>query len=446
MKKQRKTGLSAAKTVDTLLASTSLTQKERTQLEDAASSLQQVQRRSTAHVFERGEHLERAAAILADELWERWVKMRCGFSARKARLDRAVFRNLTPFKDELVELAVGSTVLGKLSSADPHQIEAAIAFAREHGRLKVTDVTAILKGEDGFDNADAKVDPHDVGGIDGLKALIALKVRDGLKSFIANCQDILADVMMALAGTRIVKKDLAEKTVLTARLARKELESLVEFVTPNPDYPNVIWSTHLPSQTRWKMVADVLYQMGNVETWPDAKVLRAWLEGEVVSALAWATSKSKNPEWLLADPKGKRTPAPVVLASDDDTISVPEMPIDEADVEVLPTLEIADDEWDEVDDDELAAEIQAAEAEELAKAERLAAAVERLRPAMESLGGTVTVASPKASTSKRKPVTAPSLADDDVEQSVDSDRKRALAEADLPSLEDATGGSGPGMR
>jgi hypothetical protein len=446
MKKQSKMARSAPKTVDTLLASTSLTQKERTQLEDAASSLQQVQRRSTAHVFERGEHLERATAILADELWERWVQMRCGFSARKARLDRAVFRNLTSYKDVLVELAVGSTVLGKLSSADPHQIEAAIAFAQEHGRLKVTDVTAILKGEDGSDNAGTKIDPHDVGGIDGLKALIALKVRDGLKSFIGHCEEIRADVLMALAEKRIVKKALADQTVLTARLARKELESLVEFVTPNPNYPNVIWPTHLPNQTRWKLAADVLYRMGNLESWPDAKVLRGWLEGEVVPALVWATSKSKSPEWLLADPKEKSAPAPVVLASDDDTISVPEMPVDEADIKVLPALEIADDDWDDVDDDELAAEIQAAEAEELAKAERLAAAVERLRPAMESLGGTVTIASPKASTSKRKQVATPSLADDYVEQSVNPDRKRALAEADLPSLEEATGESGPGMR
>jgi hypothetical protein len=149
MRTKDKTDMPAPKTVDALLASTALSKKERLQLEDTASKLQQVERRSTAQVFELGEHLERAAEILEDELWERWVKLRCGFTARKARLDRAVFRNLTPYKDVLVELAVGSTVLGKLGSAEQHQIETAIAFAREHGHLKVSDVSTILKGEDG---------------------------------------------------------------------------------------------------------------------------------------------------------------------------------------------------------------------------------------------------------------------------------------------------------
>jgi hypothetical protein len=445
MKQQSKTAKSAPKTVDSLLASTSLTQKERSQLEDAATNLRQVQRRSTADVFERGELLERAATILADELWERWVQMRCGFTARKARLDRAVFRNLTPYKDVLVELAVKSTVLGKLSSADPDQIDAAIAFAREHGHLKVADVTAILKGEDGSDNAEMKIDPHDVGGIDGLKALIALKVREGLKSFIGHCEEILADVMMALAGTRIVKKDLAEKTVLTARLARKELESLIQFVMPNPHAPQTMWPTDIPHDTHWKRVANRLFDMGSVESWPDAKVLRAWLEGEIVPALAWATSKSKNPEWLGADPKVKSAPAPVAMVTDDETISVPERSVDDVYVEVLPGLDIDEDEWDAVDDDELAAGIEAAEAEELAKAESLAAAVERLRPAVASLGGTVSVASSKTPALKRTQVAAPSLVDDEIEPSVDLARRRALAKAGLPSLEEATGQPGSRM-
>ncbi len=445
MRKTDKTTKTAPMTIDTLLASTDLTQKQRHDLEETASKLAQVQRRSTAQVFELGEHLEKAAAILQDDLWERWVQMRCGFSARKARLDRAVFRNLSPYKEVLVELAVGSTVLGKLGPAEPHHIEAAIAFASEHGRLKVSDVTAILNGDGGSDKESAKADPHNVGGINGLKALIALKVRDGLKTFIQHCEEIQADVLMALAGTRIVKKSLAEQTVLKARLARKELESLAEFVTPNPDYPGVIWSTHLPSQTRWKIVADLLYQMGNVETWPDAQKLRPWLEGELVPALAWATSKSKGPEWLVADPKVKSAPAPVAMVTDDENISAPERSVDEVYVEVLPGLDIDEDEWDAVDDDDLAAEIQAVEAEELAKAESLAAAVERLRPAVASLGGTVSVASSKTSAPKRAQVAAPSLVDVEIEPSVDLARKRALAKAGIPSLEEATGQPGSRM-
>ena len=416
MRKTDKTTTTAPKTLDALLAATSLTQKQRHELEDTASKVRQVQRRSTAQVFELGEHLERASEILQDELWERWVKMRCGFTARKARLDRAVFRNLTPHKDVLVELAVGSTALGKLSSAEPNEIEAVIAFAREHGYLKVSDVTAILNGEDGTGKAGEKVDPHDVGGVDGLKALIAIKVREGLKSFIGHCEEIQADVLIALAGKRIVKKELGQQTVLTARLARKELESLIQFVMPNPEYPGAIWTSSLPKQTHWASLADLLFQMGSVDSWPDSKVLRDWLEGEVVPALAWATSNAKNPEWLLADPKEKSGLAPVTI-----------------DVEQASATSAKHPDREQDGDD-----INVSEAEELAKTTRLEAAAERLGPAVASLGGTVSVAKPKASTLKRSEVAAPPLANEDLASSAVLSKKLALAEAGLPSLEEAT--------
>jgi hypothetical protein len=83
------------KTLDALLASTSLTQIELHELESTATKLQQVSRRSTEQVFELGRHLERASEILEDNLWTKWVKMRCGYTARNAGLYRAVHRNMT---------------------------------------------------------------------------------------------------------------------------------------------------------------------------------------------------------------------------------------------------------------------------------------------------------------------------------------------------------------
>ncbi|WP_414815583.1 hypothetical protein [Rhizobium sp. IY2] len=271
------------------------------QLEETAMFLISVSRRSTEETFKLGEHLERAAGLLPEVTLEKWAVERCGYTARHVRTQRAVFRNLRRYKDILVELAVGPTVLGKLSAAEPEQIEQAIGIAAQNGKLRVQDVAAIMAGSKNEANAKPQVDPYDVGGIDGLKAIIAIKVRDGLKAFIGHLEEIRTHVSEALPKKNIVKKTLAEKTHLTARLAHKELESLAQFVMPHSNAAYVISCTPLPRKSRWAEVSGLLYKMGSETTWPDKGELRAWLETEVVPILEWATSKSSAPAWPGAE-------------------------------------------------------------------------------------------------------------------------------------------------
>ncbi|SIR37638.1 hypothetical protein SAMN05880590_1211 [Rhizobium sp. RU35A] len=158
----------------------------KSRLESTAIFLISATRRSTEQTFELGEHLEQAATLLPDGTVEQWAAERCGYTARHIRTLRATARNLVAYKEVLVELAVGPTVVGKLSSASPEQIEQAIGVARETGRLRVQDVTAIISGSKEGAEQEEEVDPFDVGGPDGLKAIVALKVREGMKSFIAH--------------------------------------------------------------------------------------------------------------------------------------------------------------------------------------------------------------------------------------------------------------------
>jgi hypothetical protein len=237
-----------------------------------------------------------------------------------------------------------------------------------------------------------------------------------------------------LADKRIVKKDLGEKTVLIARLARKELESLIQFVRPNPHAPQVTWPTDLPNGTYWRHLADLLYQMGSIDSWPDSKVLRAWLEREIVPALTWATSKAKDPAWLLADPRPKSAPAPVLVEAAPAAAPL----VEKAEAE-LGGNNVAD--FDEV------------EVGDLARAERLEAAVKRLGPAVASLGGMVTLATPGQVSAKRSEVTPPPMMVEDAEAPQGGlrrpafiDKSRELAMADLPSLEDALREPGARMR
>lgn len=263
----------------------------KSRLESTAILLISATRRSTEETFELGEHLEKAATLLPEGTVETWAAERCGYTARHIRTLRATARNLGAYRQVLVELAVGPTVVGKLSSANPEQIDQAISVARETGRLRVQDVTAIISGSKEGAEQEEEVDPFDVGGPDGLKAIVALKGREGMKSFIMHVNEIRSQVEEALPKQNIVKKALVEKTAMTARLARAELKSLAEFVTPHPEAAHHINSTLLPACTKWSAVGDLLYTMGSEETWPDKAGLRAWLENEVLPNLNWVSPK-----------------------------------------------------------------------------------------------------------------------------------------------------------
>ncbi len=264
-------------------------------LEDEAKLLIGARRRSTEEAFEFGERLEKIALLLPEGTLEKWAVECCGYTARHTRAMRAVFRNLSAYRQILVALAVGPTVLGKMSGATPEQVEQIIGFASTHDRLRVQDVTAMIAGSKSDVDENPERDPYDLGGVDGLKAIIAIKVRDGLKSFVGHIEEIRAHVVEALPKNNIVKKDLAEKTHLTARLAHRELESLVQFVQPHPNAKHTMSSTALPTKSGWEKISRLLYKMGSETYWPDKAELRIWLETEVVPLLDWAAPEKVGP-------------------------------------------------------------------------------------------------------------------------------------------------------
>ncbi|MGV2114548.1 hypothetical protein ACQZ46_25260 [Agrobacterium salinitolerans] len=271
-------------------------------LESSAAHIFDLGRRTTEQTFELGDHLAQAADLLADGRFDKWVKMRCGLAPRSGRNYMAVFRNLGHVRDELVDLSVGATVLFHLSSATDDQVKAAIAFAEENGRLQVADVKAILAGgEEGGDKA-GKDDQFWTGGVGGLKALIAAKIRDGLKAFIEHVVTICKAVEAALSRSRVIKEALAKEIQDIARVARQELENLALFIEPELDYGRNTKPTKFPKKTGWAEVNDTLYTLGGVDGWPKSKDMRDWLALHVLPVLGWAVSKERKPEWPLAAP------------------------------------------------------------------------------------------------------------------------------------------------
>lgn len=292
------------------------TEQMREQLETSAARIFDLGRRTTEQTFELGDHLARAADLLADGRFDRWVKMRCGLAARSARNYMAVFRNLDQFRDELVDHSVGATALFHLSSATPEQVKAAITFAEENGRLQVADVKAILAGDEEGDDKPEKGDQYRVGGVGGLKAVIADKVREGLKAFIGHVLTICEAIEAALAKPRVIKEALAKEIQDTARVARQELESLALFIEPELDWGRNTRPTKFPKGSGWAEVNDTLYTLGGVDSWPKSKEMPNWLRLHVLPVLGWAVSKERKPEWPLAAPSAPASEPAVPAEAD----------------------------------------------------------------------------------------------------------------------------------
>ena len=296
-------------------------------LESSASRITALGRRTTEQTFELGDYLEDAATLLSEGTFAKWVKTRCNIAGRTASGYVSVYRNLSDFRDELVDLSVGPTVLFHIAHATREQIRKVIDHGQEHGRLRVSDVKDLLaEGKEGEDKP-ASPDVFASGGLKGLKALIALKTREGLKLFVARIRMICEIIEAALAKPRVIKDTLAQQIDDAATLARLELENLAMFIEPVDDPKRFASPVAFPKESPWGAVAEVLTMLGAKETWPKMAALRGWLEETVLPVLAWAISGERKPRWPLA-------PAAV----DGDTAEVETVVVVKTEVDAAPNL------------------------------------------------------------------------------------------------------------
>ena len=329
----------------------------RKRLETSASKIFDLGRRTTEQTFELGDHLDEAAVLLDEGVFDKWVKLRCGIAPRTARGYMAVFRNLPAFRDDLVDLSIGSTVLFHLAHAPHDKVREAIEFAEEHGQLRVADVKAVLAGGEAVEDKTESGDFYGAGGVTGLKALIAVKARDGLKLFVVHIEVIVQAIKTALDQKRVIKEALAREVEDLARVARMELESLAQFVEADSDLRRHPRSTQFPKETEWATINETLQKLGLFDSWPKSKDLPGWLRDEVVPVLEWSISKDRKPKWPLAPPNDAAAVAPVVV---EDRVAVVtgevmtengEAPPDRQALEVIPPLaievEAEDDRLDE---------------------------------------------------------------------------------------------------
>lgn len=275
------------------------------ELEARARSLTDLGRKEADHVFQLGALLEDVSAHIPDGTFGIWVEARCNITARTARNWRGVYRNLGSYRDRVVELAIGPTVLIQLIAAPAEKIEAALAFASAQGRIQVADVRAILGGDEDPGEAETALDAVDLGGVHGLKAMVEERTRDSRTALLHNLAALLKILSGALAEARknrkrIRKNRIAPKAEVHAYHAYELLSSLGMGVGPQSDGKSTM-KVGLPSASRWKQLEALLWRLRDSANWAKTDSLEIWLETVVIPTLAWATSKEKSPAWPLPD-------------------------------------------------------------------------------------------------------------------------------------------------
>lgn len=306
-------------------------------LENKAERIFELGRRSTEQTFLIGDILNEVADVLEGPTFAKWVHSRCGIAARTATGFIAVSRNLEPFRDEMIDLNVSSTVLFTIAHAEPDKIRQVLKLAEEHGQVRVSDARAILS--DGQEKP--RVNPYDIGGVSGLQALIALKSREGQKIFLARIQAIVGVMDAALKAKRLYKEKLQEALMLSAGTARNELRNLTQFVGSSEARSEHQSLVMFPNGSQWARVEAVLTRLSDKERWPKMVDLRKWLETEAVPVLTWVTSK---------DRKAKLTTSDVVEAVDrDDDVEGRHMLEAVPSIDTSELIEVGDELEDEAD-------------------------------------------------------------------------------------------------
>ncbi|QKV18982.1 hypothetical protein [Oricola thermophila] len=253
-------------------------------------------RKTTEAAYEIGAMLHEVKGYMPnDALWRKWVKRKCEMTPRSAENYISLPTKLSDYRERAIENRVPPAALYAMANAEAEVIEDLMGRYERGQRPTVSEVKAFVNGS-ASTSEEAAPDPADVGGLTGLKALGMAKVRTGAKVFADRISGILDAIEPALEphwrGKRVGKSALAKAVQYEARRARSELQSVAVFVEPNEHGPQ--WLVHpviFPSDSGWRNVADTLYRLGGVESWPAADKLGSWLVDDVIPTLEWAIGR-----------------------------------------------------------------------------------------------------------------------------------------------------------
>ncbi|RWL82419.1 MAG: hypothetical protein EOR67_27960 [Mesorhizobium sp.] len=259
--------------------------------EEAREMFALLGRKRTEEVFACGEMLAKVRGKSpSQEVFERWSKQACRLTRRGAGNYIAVHNNLRAHRKILIDCSLPAAAMYALATAEAETVASVVADLRAGRRPTVREIRAVISGHPQA----AQMDPADIAGADGLKALARAKVQNGVPILVERLKGMLGDIQAALQphfeGKNVAKGALVAKLEHPARRARSELENLALFVEPN-SRSSETWRVHpaiFANGSPWEAVSQVLFKLGGREEWPDANDLGTWLVTDVVPAIEFA--------------------------------------------------------------------------------------------------------------------------------------------------------------
>lgn len=279
------------------------------------SKIEQHKKRDAEGAFELGEYFDEVAEVVGnDKVCETWLESQFGYSGRHTRNYRSL-RLLKPFKGRCISAAILPTALFQMAHADGDAIEAVLAEFEAGRKLRVEDVTRIIKG-DSVEPKDASNRPvEDIPGLKGFEkyALHISKDRSGrLKDLLTH---ILTEVVSAyepkLRGRALVKKDLREAVRLQAEEAYETLKASLGSFKRDGYWQNAIGHLNLEAPKNdggWSTLLPTLHSLRYFEDVP-ATDAPEFLKATVIPQLQWALELSDDQvQALFAQASEKNDP------------------------------------------------------------------------------------------------------------------------------------------
>jgi len=273
--------------------------KEAKRLRELKEKNRSMGRANTKEVFERAETIEEAERLILGEgedadgsrtqLFARFIEDECEICPRHGRNYRAVLRNLSAYRERVIEAAVSPTVLYHIACAPAETVETVVASFEAGNRLKVDEVKALLQtGEP------ATEDDGDPGGVKALRDHAAKHARTQADVVTGELLTILEAVVTALEpatdNKRVEKGKLAAQVVKLASLANRQLEELLGGIDADHflKFGKVAIVHRKCASEAWREFHKLVYRLGGEGDWPKGTAFVPWLTDEVVPQLLWA--------------------------------------------------------------------------------------------------------------------------------------------------------------
>ncbi|MBS8259348.1 hypothetical protein DYI23_03855 [Roseibium polysiphoniae] len=262
------------------------------------SKIEQHKKRDTEGAFELGECFDEVAEVVGnDKDCETWLEGQFGYTDRHTRNYRSL-RNLKRFKARCINAAILPTALFKMAHADQKDVEAVLAEFEAGRKLRVEDVTRILKGNDAESDGVAERPVEDIPGMKGFEKYAFHEVKNRSERLKELMLHILTSVIDAyepkLRGRALVKKVLRENVRLQAEEAYEILKATIGIFQRDKRRQNVMGLLNLGTPTNdggWSKLLPTLWSLRYFEEVPSVGAPE-FLKDEAIPQLQWALAMS----------------------------------------------------------------------------------------------------------------------------------------------------------